>query len=117
MKKNIGLIVILVIFSIIYFVVANKISYDLGVNFEDDLYQMKIAAIEKQAAAYAENKKDMFAEGNSIYMTVEELSLANVIVSNSEGIVNDPRDNSKTLNDLKVKITNEDDKITAKVLV
>ena len=49
-------------------------------------------------------------------MTVEELALANVIISNSEGVVEDPRNSEDTLNDLRVKITNKDNEITAEVL-
>ena len=50
-------------------------------------------------------------------MTVEDLAYANAIISNSEGVVKDPRDENKTLNDLKVKIISDNDKVTAKVLV
>lgn len=121
MKNNkggasIGLIVILAIFTVAYFVVANMFSYDFDVNFEQELYDLKIAAIEKNATIYAEGHEELFEESSDVYMTVEELALANVIISNSQGVVIDPRNNEDTLNDLRVKITNKDDVITAEVL-
>ena len=50
-------------------------------------------------------------------MTVEELALNNAVISTKEGVVADPRNSEETLNDLRVKITNKDDEITAEVLV
>lgn len=122
MKNNrgavsIGLIIVLAIFTVGYFTLANMFSYDFDVNYEDDLYDLKIASIEKNAAIYAEEHEELFAESSDVYMTVEELALANVIISNTEGVVDDPRNNEDNLNDLRVKITNKDDVITAEVLV
>ena len=121
MKNNrgvvsVGLIVILAVFTVGYFVLANKFSYGFDVNYEEDLYNLKIAAIEKNATIYAEGHEELFAESSDIYMTVEELALAGVIISNSEGVVKDPRNSEDTLNELRVKITNKDDRITAEVL-
>ena len=121
MKNNrgavsVGLIALLAVFTVGYFVLANMFSYNFDVNFEEDLYDLKIAAIEKNAVIYAERHEELFAESSDVYMTVEELALANVIISNSEGVVEDPRNSEDTLNDLRVKITNKDDVITAEVL-
>ena len=121
MKNNRGavsvsLIIVLAVFTVGYFMLANRFSYDFDVNYEDDLYDLKIASIEKNAAIYAEEHEELFAESSDVYMTVEELALANVIISNTEGVVDDPRNNEDNLNDLRVKITNKDDVITAEVL-
>ena len=113
----IELILTIVVFSVIYFVAANYISYNFDVNYEEDLYNLTISSIEKQAALYGENNTEIFAENNDVYMTIEQLAAANAIISTSEGVVADPRDDSKTLNDIRVKITNDDDEITAEVLV
>lgn len=110
------LIIVIAIFTVAYFTTAVVISKDFNVNYEESMYNQKIAAIEKQATLYAENKEELFEDSNSVYMTVEELALANVIINNEDGVVTDPRDTDKNLNDLKVKITNENDKVTAKVL-
>lgn len=111
------LIIVIAVFTVGYFAVANTLSYNFDVDYEQDLYDLKIASIEEQATIYAEGHADMFAEGNDVYMTVEELALNNAIVSTKEGVVEDPRNSEETLNDLRVKITNEDEKITAEVLV
>lgn len=120
MRKNgyttIELVVVLGIFSIAYFASAIAISKNFNVNYEEELYNQKIAAIEKQASIYGENKEDLFKDGDSVYMTIEDLAKENVIVASEEGVVADPRDSEKNLNDLKVKITSNDNKVTAKVL-
>ena len=114
---GIEMIIVLALFTVGYFVVANIISYNFDVNYEEDLYDLTISSIEKQAALYGENNTEIFAESNDVYMTIEQLAAANAIISTSEGVVADPRDDSKTLNDIRVKITNDDDEITAEVLV
>lgn len=120
MKKiggmGISLIVILVVFTIGYFVVANKISYDFTTDYEKDLYDLKLNTIAKNAKIYGENNADLFAEAEDAYITVADLAKQEFIINN-EGIVVDPRDEEKNLNDLKIKLTKKDDEVTAKVLV
>lgn len=114
---GVELVIVIAVFTVGYFLVANTLSYNFDVDYEEDLYNLKIASIEEQAAIYAEGHTDMFVESNDVYMTVEELAMNNAIISTSEGVVADPRASENTLNDLRVKITNEDEKITAEVLV
>ena len=50
MKNNrgavsVGLIALLAVFTVGYFALANMFSYDFDVNYEEDLYDLKIAAI------------------------------------------------------------------------
>lgn len=123
MKKNMNrgygaveLIIVLAIFSVGYFVTANIISKDLNVNYEETLYENKINTIETQAKMYAQNTESLFAESTSVYMTVEQLANLNAVQFDKEGKVTDPRNTSSDLNNLKVKITNTDNKIEAKVL-
>ena len=47
---------------------------------------------------------------------IKELADAAAIISNKDGEVLDPRDEKSNLNEVKVKITNIDSKVTAKVL-
>ncbi len=110
------LVIVIAVFTVGYFVTANLLSRDFDVDYEQDLYDLKIAAIEEQAAIYGEAHTEIFTEGNDAYMTVEELALENVIISTSEGVVADPRNSEETLNDLRVKITSNDDEVTAEVL-
>ena len=114
--STVELIVVIAVFTVGYFVVANMLSYNFDVNYEEDLYNLKIASIEEQAEVYASAHTELFTESKDIYMTVEELAENNVVVCTSEGVVADPRNSEETLNDLRVKITNDDDKITAQVL-
>lgn len=123
MKKNMNkgygaveLIIVLAIFSVGYFVTANIVSKDLNVNYEETLYENKINTIETQAKMYAQNTESLFAESTSVYMTIEQLANLNAVQFDKEGKVTDPRNTSSDLNNLKVKITNTDNKIEAKVL-
>ena len=116
-KISIILLIVLGIFTIGYFFIVNKFSYVFDVDFEEDLYELKIASIERQSEIYAQGHSELFSESNDIYLTVEDLVTENVIISNNAGNVIDPRDNEKTLNDLTAKTTNKDNEIPAKVLV
>ena len=120
MKKISGLgiclFVILGVFTIGYFVVANKISYDFATDFETELYNLKISSIEDIAFIYATNTENVFGENKDVYITVDTLAQGGLLINN-DGVVEDPRDSEKKLNDLKIKLTNDQDKITAKVLI
>ena len=43
------LLIVIAVFTVGYFIVANTISYNFNVDYEEDLYDLKIASIEKQA--------------------------------------------------------------------
>ena len=121
MKKNgytvVELLVVIAVFGIGYFIIANNISYAFSVDYEKELYNQTLTAIETNATIYAENNLKLFESEKDVYLTVGELAEKGLVLNNSEGKVSDPRDDSKTLNDLKVKLTYEDNKVTAKVLV
>lgn len=110
------LIVVLAVFSVIYFVGANIISKDVNVNYEEEMYALKIDSIETQAVLYAKLNSDIFAEESQVYLTVADLVNANVVISNEDGEVIDPRDNESSLNDVRVKVTQDGDEVTAEVL-
>lgn len=119
MNKGYGvveLVIVLAIFSVGYFVTANIVAKDLNVNYEETLYENKINTIETQAKMYAQNTESLFKDSASIYMTVEQLANLNAVQFDKEGKVTDPRNTGSDLNNLKVKITNKDNKIEAKVL-
>ena len=80
-----------------------------------NLYKERIASIELGAFYYAKSSENLFKEENTVYVTVEDLAKNNVVRSNN-GTVIDPRDEESSMNNIKVKITNENDEITAKVL-
>lgn len=115
-KLGICLIVLVAVFTVGYFIAANKISYNFTVDYEKDLYNLRINTIEKNAKIYGENNADLFAEASDVYITVDDLAQKGFIINN-EGVVVDPRDEAKNLNDLKIKLTKKEENITAKVLV
>ena len=81
------------------------------------MYAVTINSIEKQSVVYGQNEKDLFKDKSSVYVTVEDLiKKGYYFADDEEGNVEDPRDTSKNLNDVKIKITNKNNKITAKVL-
>ena len=110
------LVIVLAVFSLYYFIGVGEIAKDINVNYEDTMYEQKIAAIEEQASIYAKSKDELFKDSDTIYLTVKELADAAAIISNKDGEVLDPRDGKSNLNEIKVKITNIDSKVTAKVL-
>ncbi len=112
---NIVLVALIGIFSVIYFIIANKISYNFQGDFVNDLYDLKMESISMQAQIYGDNNPDLFNENKDVYITVDELA-QNDYVLNNDGVVIDPRDETKTLNDLKIKLTYENEKVTAKIL-
>lgn len=120
MKKNgytvIELVVVLAVFSVGYFAAAWIISGKVNVNFEEELYEEKISAIEKQASIYAMTDESLFEKDKVAYLTVGDLVEKNAIISNENGKVNDPRNEEKDLNDIKIKLTKDNDKVTAVVL-
>lgn len=120
MKKN-GytvpeLIVVVAIFGIIYFIAANKVSYAFNIDYDQKLYDQTLASIENNATVYGENNLKLFDEEKDVYMTVGDLAEKGLVLCRTEGVVSDPRDEEKTLNDLKIKLTYENEKVTAKVL-
>lgn len=121
MKKNgytaVELIVVIAVFGIFYFIAANKVSYAFNVDYEQALYDQTLSSIEDNATIYAENNLKIFDKEKDVYLTVGDLAEKGFALCSSEGVVSDPRDDDKSLNDLKVKITYEDEKVTAKVLV
>ena len=110
------LVITIGVFTIAYFITANILSYNYSVNFKEESYNIKINAIETQATIYAKNNKSLFKNENTVYLTIDDLAKANVVISNNDGIVVDPRNSDKGLNELKVKIVKDEDTFTAKVI-
>ena len=122
MKKNgytiVELAIVLGVFGIAFFVATGSISNVFNFDYKNDLYNMTIAAIEDQAVIYGKLNPDLFAEEDVIYVTIDDLAKANAIVSYEDGKVIDPRDSSRDLNSLRIKISKEsEDSIAAKLLV
>ena len=119
MKKNIILYIIIAILSIYtigYFIIVNKISYAFTFNETEELYNSETTLILNSAKLYGSNNLDLFKKQNTIYITVNDLVKSGFLYASDDGKFHDYVNEEKTLNDLKIKITYQDDKIDAKIL-
>lgn len=117
-SKNLMLyliILVLVIFTIVYFTLANNISYSLTTDV--NLYDSEINLITNVAQMYAEGNPDIFEDKDYAYFLVEDLVESGYLAPDNEnGDVLDPTSEVKTLNDLKIKAEKKNDKIVITVL-
>ena len=109
-------IAVFALFSIIYFVVANKVSYAFAYDENAALYESKINVISKGAQVYGETNLSLFDEDDTIYVTVDELIKNGYIMVDETGKIKDPTSDVKYMNDLKVRISLKNGKVTTKVL-
>ncbi|MBR4230642.1 MAG: hypothetical protein IKR74_00585 [Bacilli bacterium] len=108
---------VLFVFTIIYFVTANNISHAFEYDDSQEKYEMKINLIKSMSDIYAKKNMELFDEKSVIYITVQDLVDNDLIdADNTNGDVKDPTSEVKTLNDLKIRLTNKDGKISSKVL-
>ncbi len=108
---------VLFVYTVFYFAVANNISHAFEYDEYQEEYNMKIDFIKSMSSIYAKNNSELFDEENVIYITVQDLVDNGLIdADNDNGDVKDPTSEVKTLNDLKIRITNKDGKVTSKVL-
>ena len=116
-KKNIiEFSIIMIVFGIIFFGFANKVSYAFNVDYEKESYNQLIDSIKNNTKIYAKNTKDFFKDDNDVYLTIKELADLNLVIKDENGNVTDPRNEEKNLNDVKVKISLNKDKIEVNVL-
>ena len=115
-KKIVGLIVVLVVFTVIYFVAVNKVSYAFSDVYDvNDSYHKTIDTIKKCAEAYGEQNLDMFKKDNIVYIKVQDLIDNKMLVPNSSGNIDNPLKNNETLNSNIIKLKYEDEKIIVEV--
>ncbi len=115
-KKIIILGAILLVFTIGYFVIINKVSYAFVNDYDPDkAYKETIDIIKKSAVVYGKNNPDLFQEEDTVYKKVQDLIDANLLVPNEEGNVINPLKEEETLNNNVIKIKKEKDKITVEV--
>lgn len=108
---------ILLVFTIVYFVVATKMSYAFTYDEDKERYDSKISSIIDSAKSYAEKNPDLFADTDTIYVTVNELIEKQAIIpDDTEGNVKDPSNENNNLNSLKIRLTYKDDVYDAVVL-
>jgi len=119
MKKNMYLYIsvgILVVFTIVYFVVANNVSYAFVNNDETYLYSHKINEIKLAGVEYVSLHEETFAESETVYITVDDLVKEGLLEADSDGKVRDPLNTVRTLNGIKIRLTKLEDGYDIKVL-
>ncbi len=118
-NKNVYLyisILIIFIFTIGYFLVISSYSHAFSDDVTISLYESKIKHITKIAELYGDKNKDLFKDKNSFYITVDDLITSGYLTADENGNIYNPDDKNKLLNDYKIRITLEKDKVIAKVL-
>lgn len=114
--KIIVLILILAVFTIGYFIIANKVSYAFEVNYDlKDIEDNKISVIKKCAETYGRDHKEDFNDEGLIYITVQNLIDEGYLASNSDGKIISLNDTSMEFNDKKIRIKLDNDKILAEI--
>lgn len=108
-KKVVVLAVVIFIFTVIYFVAVNKISYAFETESTDrDSYNLLITTIKECAKVYAEKHTDLFKDEMTIYIKVQDLIDADLLAPNDGTNVISPLDKSSIINSNIIKIKKED---------
>ena len=107
--KLLSCLAVLLIFTIGYFLMVNKISYA----FENSVdlskrHDNKIKVIEECSKKYASINDNLFNEDDTIYIKVSDLVKADLLTTNREENVVDIL-NGKILDDNVIKIKKEQD--------
>lgn len=104
---TICLLGVVVVFTIGFFLFANNASKQLAHDYDQELLDVKKSNIEKLAVVYAENNQDLFKDDvTQIHIKVEDLVKIGYVLSENDQI--EEQD--------EIKLTKDNDKITAKVL-
>lgn len=107
--KLLSCLAVLLVFTIGYFLMVNKISYA----FENSVdlsksHDNKIKVIEECSKKYASINDNLFKEDDTIYIKVSDLVKADLLTTNREENVVDIL-NGKILDDNVIKIKKEQD--------
>lgn len=113
--KLLTCLVVLLLFTIGYFLMVNKISYafDSTVDLSKS-HDNKIKVIEECSKKYASINDNLFNEDDTVYIKVSDLVKADLLATNREENVVDIL-NDKLLNDNVIKIKKEQDNYIVEV--
>ena len=117
--KDINLLLaigVFILFTIVYFTYANRVSYAFMDNFDTkEMEKIKIDVIEKCSIKYANDFKNNIGEDN-LYIKVSDLINGGYIATNSLEDVIDINTN-KSLKESVIKISSKDDNIDVEVSI
>lgn len=100
---KIEILVIVLLLGVVAFITINQTSYAFSLDSNKSIAETK-KLIEMQAEEYAIKNTELFKEGNTTYITVNELVENHYLIGNNEGLVTNPADISKSFNDNKIKL-------------
>ena len=111
-KKIFILIAMLLVFTIGYFIIVNKVSYAFDNNYDlSNIYENKIELITKSAIEYGKNNLENFNEDGILYINVQTLIDVGLLIPNEEGNIINYENESEILNSKKIRLKNENGKI------
>ena len=114
-KKILTLGIILLVFTISYFIVVNKISYAFVIDYDTDFYYQQVENVIKQSAiSYAKEHFDEFNDGVE-YVTVQKLIDLGYIIPDENGNIKDPTKENATFNNRQVYIKQIDNDFEVKL--
>jgi len=115
-KKIIILFGILAVFTIAYFVIVNKISYAFENNYDlNSAYSKRIETITTCAEAYGSANYENFNDDGLMFITVQTLIDNGYLVPNEDGTISNYLNENEALNNKKIRIKNENNKMTAEI--
>ena len=114
--SKIEILVVIVLLGIVAFITINKTSYAFEVDESKAVDEVKYL-IEIQAEDYALANTTLFEDTNTTYISVDDLIEAGYLAGNEEGLLTDPTDSTKNLNDKKVKLEYNADKNNVRATV
>ena len=115
-KKIIVLVILLVIFSISYFVIINKVSYAF-----EEKYDLDVAMSNKKnviilcAKKYGENNIQSFNNEGILYITIQDLINNKCLAPNDEGNIIDLKNPKEIMNNKKIRLKNDNGIISADI--
>jgi len=119
MKKNgysgtemLIVIIILGIFTISLISFTSYAYQDRSINYYEEIEHV----IEKQAKLYGNTLNNLKEEGNLVITLNDLIENGYYVADDEEGNVVDPRNSKSTLNGLRIKLTYENEIVTAKVI-
>ena len=121
-KKNgytaIDLLIVIVVFGAITIFGISKVSYALS-DDKTELYNLEIKYLETQAKAYGQTQIEELKQSSKTTTVNSLIAEKYVQADDDKGNVLDPRDEKRTLNDKKIKLSYnaETDSVEAKLEV
>ncbi len=112
---TIELLVVLGIFSIVYFAGVVNFTYAFETDEIEVAYDHTINLIELQAKEYALNNQNIFETDTVVYVYVKDLIEYNYLAAEN-GIIIDPRETNKNLNDIKIKLEKNGENISSSIV-